>query len=230
MPQSSIRIAISTFAVVGLLSLSQAHPSGNTSWPASAGASHGRPEAPEWSDADRVRTEYLRTPLRFERESRRDGRRAADFVARGLGYGVYLSNGHATVVLGPPAAKSAHVVTMRLLGSDGRREARGRSELPGHANHFIGNDRRYWQSGVRSFGEVEYRNVYQGVDLVYHGNQRQLEYDFIVAPGASHSVIAFTLEGAKRVALDHDGNLIITTPLGQLIHRAPVGKRLCGVR
>lgn len=64
--------------------------------------------------------------------------------------------------------------------------------------------------------------MYPGVDLVYYGSQRQLEYDFVVAPGAKHSAIAFRVEGAKRVALDREGNLIITTAAGQLVHRAPV--------
>ena len=222
MSQSPTRIALATFAFTALLAVTQAHTAGNAALPPrSNDTSDGQHGARESSAGD-VRTEYLRSHLRFERGSRRDGSKAADFVARGLGYGVYLSSGHARVVLGSPGAAAPEVITLRLVGSDGNAQAAGRKELPGRTNHFIGNDPRHWHSGVASFAEVEYRNVYPGVDLVYYGNQRQLEYDFIVAPGASHSVIGFRLVGASRVSLDRDGNLIVTTASGQLVHRAPL--------
>jgi photosystem II stability/assembly factor-like uncharacterized protein len=111
---------------------------------------------------------------------------------------------------------------MRLLGSARGAEGIALDELPGHTNHFVGNDSGMWQKSVRTFARVQYRNVYPGVDVIYYGNQRQLEYDFVIAPGASPSVISFTIEGAKDVVIDRGGDLIITSSAGQTIQRAPI--------
>jgi hypothetical protein len=161
---------------------------------------------------------YLRTPLRFEQVARGD--HGAEFVARGAGYGVYLSGGHATVALGTPAKHACQMLTMRLVGSK-EPTAVSRSELPGRTHYFIGKNPRAWQTGGRSYGAVEYRDVYAGIDLVYYGNQRQLEYDFVVAAGANPRDIAFDVDGATNVTLDSNGNLVISTSAGDLIHRAP---------
>ena len=64
--------------------------------------------------------------------------------------------------------------------------------------------------------------MYPGVDLAYYGHQQQLEYDFVVASGATHSSIAFAIEGAQNVQIDGDGNLAVTTKAGVLHHRAPI--------
>jgi hypothetical protein len=58
-------------------------------------------------------------------------------------------------------------------------------QLPGTANYFIGNDPAKWRTSVPTYAKVKYAGIYPGIDLAYYGNQRQLEYDFIVAPGAS---------------------------------------------
>ncbi len=74
---------------------------------------------------------------------------------------------------------------MRLDGTDSAASVHGTQPLPGKSNYFIGNDRSKWRRGIPQFGGVEYQSVYPGIDLVYYGNQRQLEYDFRVAPGAT---------------------------------------------
>jgi len=67
----------------------------------------------------------------------------------------------------------------------------GAEELPGKTNYFIGNDPKKWRTNVPTYAQVRYHDVYPGVDLVYYGNQGgQLEYDFVVAPGADPSAIA----------------------------------------
>lgn len=88
--------------------------------------------------------------------------------------------------------------------------------------HLIGNDPRSWRIGVASYGRVEYRSVYPGIDVVYYGNQRQLEYDFLIEPGASPSAIAFEIDGAQKVEIAPDGSLVLTAAAGALTHRAPI--------
>lgn len=82
------------------------------------------------------------------------------------------------------------VLRMRLVGANVNATVTGTEELPGRSNYFIGNDPKKWRTNVPNYAKVKYAGVYPGVDLVYYGNQGgQLEYDFVVAPGADPSII-----------------------------------------
>ena len=70
---------------------------------------------------------------------------------------------------------------------------------------MIGNDPRQWKTGIPAYARVAYHDVYPGVDLVYYGTQQQLEYDFVVRPGASPADIGFDIAGARAVKLDDEG-------------------------
>ena len=120
-------------------------------------------------------------PLSFE-ENRGQAPEEFDFLARGPGYTLLLEADSATFEL----KNATHPATlrMRVVGADARAEAEQMEELEGKVNYFIGNDPAKWRRDVPTFGRVRYRQVYRGIDLVYYGNQRQLEYDFIVEAGA----------------------------------------------
>jgi hypothetical protein len=75
------------------------------------------------------------------------------------------------------------VLRMKLVGANGTAKVTGLEQQPGKSNYFIGNDRKKWLTNLPNFAKVKWANVYPGVDLVYYGNQRQLEYDFVVQPG-----------------------------------------------
>src|SRR5262249_8194218 len=85
-----------------------------------------------------------------------------------------------------------------------------------------------WQVNVPHFGRVQYANVYPGIDLVYHGNQRQVEYDFVVAPGANPGAIQMAFSGTIALSLDAQGNLVLSTPGGNVVQQAPVLYQLAG--
>jgi hypothetical protein len=91
------------------------------------------------------------------------------------------------------------VMRMRLVGGNAKGRIVGLDELPGRSNYFIGNDPKKWRTNVPSYTRVKYEGVYPGVDLVYYGNQGQLEYDFVVAPGADPAAIRFALSGGLEV-------------------------------
>lgn len=114
------------------------------------------------------------------------------------------------------------VVRMQIVGGNPAAEAVGLRELPGRTNYFLGNDPAGWHADVATYGRVEYRDVYAGIDLAYFGNaQNQLEYDFIVAPGADPAVIGLQFEGADSVTLDPAGDLLLHTALGELRQPRP---------
>ena len=99
----------------------------------------------------------------------------------------------------------------------------GLARLPGVSNYFIGRDRAKWQTGVPHFAKVGYEGVYPGIDLVFYGtNQRQLEYDFTVAPGADPGAIKLAIEGAKRLEITKSGDLIAHLAGGEVRFLKPV--------
>jgi Bacterial Ig-like domain (group 3)/Beta-propeller repeat len=104
--------------------------------------------------------------------------------------------------------KAGGVLRMKLRNANPAAKVRGLDELAGRSNYFIGNDPKKWSARVPTFTRVKYEEIYSGIDLVYYGNQRQLEYDFIVAPGADPRRIAFAVSGAKRIRRDAQGGLV----------------------
>ncbi len=104
------------------------------------------------------------------------------------------------------SGESSAVLRMRLVGANVKAAVTGADELPGKSNYFIGNDPTKWRTNVPNYAQVKYQNVYPGVDLVYYGNQGgQLEYDFVVAPGADPSAIALDV-GAGLALPSNVGN------------------------
>jgi uncharacterized protein (TIGR03437 family) len=113
------------------------------------------------------------------------------------------------------------MVRMKLAGANSRATINGEQTLPGTVNYFMGNDPNRWTRGVTTFGQVKFQQIYRGIDLVYYGTQRQLEYDFIVAPGANPRQIALDFSGA-RPTLGPDGDLVMTLHGAPLRFRKPV--------
>jgi len=103
--------------------------------------------------------------------------------------------------------------------------------LPGKVNYLIGADPKRWQRDLSTFGRVEYRNAYPGTDLVWHGNQGQLEYDFVVQPGADISHLGVRFDGARKLSLEADGEARIDLAKGSLRLQLPVVyQEISGVR
>src|SRR5271166_1574647 len=124
---------------------------------------------------------------------------------------------------------------MRLVGANAKAAVMGADEFPGKSNYFIGNDPKKWRTNVPNYAQVKYQNVYPGVDLVYYGNQGgQLEYDFVVAPGADPSQVLLSLDGTEQVGtrqkaigseqfkIDSNGDLVIPTGGGEVRFHKPV--------
>ena len=95
-------------------------------------------------------------------------------------------------------------------------------QLPGKGNYFIGNDPKQWHTDVPLFSKVRYHDVYPGVDVVYHGKQRQLEYDFIVTAGADPSAIKLDFTGTDKIDLNSGGDLVLLAGGGELVLQKPI--------
>ena len=162
----------------------------------------------------------LQLPLSFE-ENRGQTDSSVKFVARGDGYALFLTHDSAVFKFGASGKQpSPDAVRMKLVGVQPANIST-RETLPGKVNYFIGNDPRKWRSGIATYGKVEYAHIYQGIDLAYYGNQRQLEYDFVVAPGADPRQIALEFSGAKP-KLGANGELQLVLDSAPLTFRKPV--------
>jgi len=111
---------------------------------------------------------------------------------------------------------------MKVVGSNPQAKVEGLEELAGKVNYFIGNDPDKWHTDVATCAKVMYSGVYPGIDLVYYGNQSQLEYDFIVQPGAKPDSIRLAFEGAQSIRINESGELVLNTPGGEVIQRKPI--------
>jgi hypothetical protein len=113
---------------------------------------------------------------------------------------------------------------MKLVGANVKATVTGAEELPGKSNYFIGNDPKKWRTDVPSYARVKYEGVYPGVDLVYYGNQGgQLEYDFVVAPGADPSQIKLSFAGANGMRVDAaSGDLVLKVGDDEVRFQKPV--------
>src|SRR5438552_3467713 len=183
----------------------------------------------------RVSETYGKLPLHFEAnqgQTHQDVR----FLARGPGYSLYLTAGEAVLVLTKPnpdatqARATPVVVRMSVVGAAPKPLVSGLDELPGKANYLIGNPAK-WRTNVPTYAKVHYRAVYPGIDLVYYGNQRQLEYDFVVSPGADPERIVLGFQGAERLEINAEGELVLHAAGGAIRQRVPlIYQEIDGVR
>jgi hypothetical protein len=168
----------------------------------------------------------LALPLSFEANHGQTGS-SVKFLSRGDGYALFLTQDSAVFKLRPSVKNKPPVlVRMKLAGAQPA-QVFGAEALPGKVNYFIGADPAKWTSGVATYGKVEYKQVYKGIDLVYYGKQRQLEYDFTVAPGADPARIALEFSGAKPI-LGAGGDLQLTLDGAPLRFRKPVVYQIDG--
>lgn len=159
-------------------------------------------------------------PLSFE-----ENRGAADarvkFVSRGTGYVLFLTANEVVMVF--DASGSRSVIRMRPVDADVRVSVSGVEQLPGTTNYLVGSDPSRWHLHCPNYRAVRYSGLYPGIDLVYRGSQRTLEYDWDVSPRADPARIRFHVEGARKLWIDkNSGELVADAPPGQLRQRPPV--------
>ena len=184
---------------------------------------------------------YGKLPLSFEaNQGQTDSR--VNFLSRGSGYTLFLSPTEAVLALRKPSAPEVGkvenngdaeeaVLRMKLVGANPSPRVSGLEELPSRSNYFIGNDPKNWRTNVPHYAKVQYKDVYPGVDLVYYGNQRQLEYDLVVAPGTDPGAIQLAFEGEENLEIDAQGDLVLDSAGGQVrLHKPLVYQQVEGVR
>ena len=138
------------------------------------------------------------------------------YLARGPGYSTLLADAGPTFLLDGAA------VRLELVGGHGFASPSASDPLPGTVNYFLGRDPSDWHTGIPTYARVGYEDVYSGIDLDFRGTGSAVEYDFVIEPGADPGMIGMRFEGAEGLRLEANGNLVIGSTAGDLVHRAPV--------
>ena len=135
--------------------------------------------------AKRMAAHNVMIPLSFEANQGQTDP-SVQFLSRGSGYSMFLTGDEVVLNLERQRSTSrkpgqsspvfsVDTLRMKLVGANPSTAVAGANPLPGVVSYFIGNDPKKWHAGIRTYGKVDYAQVYPGVDLVFYGNQRQLE-------------------------------------------------------
>ena len=172
---------------------------------------------------------YAALPMSFEANAGQSDPRVK-FLAHAPGYSLFLTDQEAVLSLPeslptrkplragdplhhpktPPRQNAAHPLRVRFLGGNADAVVAGSDELAAKSNYFIGNDPKQWHTNVANYSAVKYSGIYPGVDAVFHGDNRKLEFDFNVAPGADPHSIALEVDGARRMRLNRPGDVVLS--------------------
>ena len=166
-------------------------------------------------DKEKIADAYGKLPLHFEPNL---GQTADEvkFLARGQGYALFLTEKEAVLSLQKRGKNKAQdkraIVRMQIEDANDAPKSAGLDETESKSNYFIGNDSARWQTAVPNYAKVRYERVYDGVDLVYYGNNQRLEYDFLVQPNANPNQIKLKFDGVKSARIDRQsGDLLLET-------------------
>jgi hypothetical protein len=197
------------------------------------------PTKPDAAARAKLNQTYGKLPLSFEaNEGQQDHQ--VKFLSRGSGYNLFLTNRESVLVLTKPekpatspAKKATHaallpkpkgqaaVLRAQLVGANEAAKVTGEQKLPGKVNYLTGKDPSKWRTDVVTYAKVRYEEVYPGVDLVYYGKRGQLEYDFVVQPGADPASIRLRIAGAQKMRLNGKGQLVMKTAGGAVRWNKP---------
>lgn len=158
-------------------------------------------------------------PLFFEANRGQTDPRAR-FIARGKGYSAFFTDSEAVFAL-TRTDSSTEAFRVKVHGAAKHSRPRAQGPLEGKSNYFIGNDPSRWLKGIPQYSRILYEQVYPGIDLVYYGQQRHLEFDFVVEPGADPGNIGLVFNGVKGLDLDEAGNLAVQLDEGRVAFQAP---------
>ncbi|MGB3478964.1 MAG: hypothetical protein WBB67_07370, partial [bacterium] len=121
-----------------------------------------------------------------------------------------------------PDSIETMMIKASFVGANPNPQMRGADMMEYKCNYFLGNDPDKWRTDVTNYEAIVYENIYPGIDLKYYGNGRQMEYDFIVSPGADVSQIQVCYEGAESISVNDAGELVVETDWGEVVERRPV--------
>jgi hypothetical protein len=191
----------------------------------------------ETQEGDRLRVEasYGNLPLSFE-PNRGQTDAQVKFLARAGNHMLWLTSDEAVLAVGRPprpigpdtkqaaAAKENQnapaILRMKFVGANANPRIAGEDKQSGTVNYFAGKPNE-WRTKIPVYSRVRYSSLYPGIDLVFYGNNRELEYDLVVSPGADPGRIKLAVTGADEIRIEDEANLVLSTSQGELVQQKP---------
>ena len=121
-----------------------------------------------------------------------------------------------------PDSIESIAIKASFVGANPNPQMVGADMMEYKCNYFIGNDPNEWHTDVPNYNAIVYEEIYSGIDLKYYGNGKQMEYDFIVEPGADYSQIEIQYEGAESISINDNGELVVEAKWGEVVEQRPV--------
>ena len=229
---SSNRLSVFARATLGFLVFTLIVASGSpdasarrAGQPARRDAQAASPAADLNHAADAAMRAYLNVPAAFvENRGQIDSR--ARFYVQGHRHTFFLTPRDIVLSFESSTADEQLALSLRFVGGNARVEPEGMELVGGEVNYLHGNDPAAWQTGLRRFGQVVYRELWPGIDLRLRDVAGTLKYEFRVRPGADPSAIQLAYSGADSLAVDRSGALSIGTAMGVLKDAAPFSYQL----
>ena len=190
---------------------------------------------------NRAMVHYDSLPLAFEVNHGQAGS-GIKFLARANGYTVFLKSDEALVAFGqrrpnlrlasqipepsalPKVPGRPALLELRFAGTNPAPGVAPLDETAAKSNYFLGGDPHKWLTNVPTYARVKYQNLYPGIDLVCYGSQRQLEFDFVLAPGADLRAVKLQMterNGRVKAQASPNGDLLVRTAAGEVRFRKP---------
>ena len=207
-------VSLSLLLICLLCAASQVRKLNSKTWAASLKPADAATRA-------RVNEAYGNLPLSFE-VNRGQADPSIKFISRGGSYNLSFAPTGATLHLQGASANQSATLQIKPVNANPSPKIEGVDQLPGKSNYIIGSDRTRWRTNIPNYARARYDELWPGVDAVFYGNQRNLEYDFVVKPGADPRAIELTFNGVERISIDENGDLILDTTAGEIRQRKPV--------
>ena len=114
------------------------------------------------------------------------------------------------------AIKKGHRISIKWANKNTSLDFEKNDKQDCYYNYLIGNVTSKHASNVSLFGQITGKNLYNGIDLSYYHQEGSMRYDLIVHPNADPTQIKLKIDGADQIKIDANGNVIISTSIGEM--------------
>ncbi|GLY82369.1 hypothetical protein [Actinoallomurus iriomotensis] len=200
--------------------------------PAFAGFTAGNASAAPAHRPAAKKTSVTAAPMTFARnEGQAPG--GVRYLGASAGVGVAFTDSGVSIDLTRSSGADSRTpskasVTLRFVHAARHPEVTGAQRSSAVVNDFHGADPARWHTGIPTFGQVVYHDLWPGIDGIFSVRNGTLKYSFALDPGADPDDIRLSYAGADRVSVDRGGDLAVTTGRTVLHDQAPVSYQGAG--
>lgn len=124
-----------------------------------------------------------------------------------------------------PRSIKAHAIKMRYVNSNPYPIINNKGKSEWYENYYLGNDKSKWASNVHAYDEVNYKDIYDYIDLKYYQYAKYVKYDYRVSVGGNPNDIQFVYSGQDDMYI-RNGSLYLINSLGKLIEKEPIAYQI----